>query len=250
MPRKPRYFLACVPCHVVQRGHNREPCFAAADDYRYYLQCLRQAGLKYQVAIHAYVLMTNHVHLLLTPATAEGIPQLMQSLGRRYVQYVNVSYRRSGTLWEGRFRASLIDTERYLLSCYCYIELNPIRAGMVAKAEDYPWSSFGANGWGHEDRLSQPHEIYQLLGATPEEQQRRYRELLAGLDDQRLQELRTGLNRCVPVGNDRFKDAVDQRLQRRISYRPRGWPRKEAADSSPGTEGTGKREWRQDEWRF
>ena len=117
MPRKPRYYLPDVPCHVVQRGHNREPCFAAADDCRYYLQCLREACMKEGAAVHAYVLMTNHVHLLMTPAEKDSISRVLQTVGRRYVQYVNASYRRSGTLWEGRHKASLIDSEEYLMAC-------------------------------------------------------------------------------------------------------------------------------------
>ena len=133
MPRNPRYYLPDVPCHVIQRGHNREPCFYAPEDFRYYLQCLREACLQHDAAVHAYVLMTNHVHLLITPTDKEGISRVLQTVGRRYVQYVNACYRRSGTLWEGRHKASLIDTEHYLMTCYRYIELNPVRAGMVQK---------------------------------------------------------------------------------------------------------------------
>jgi putative transposase len=228
MPRKPRYYLAGVPCHVIQRGHNREPCFASLDDFRYYLQCLREACLSYGAEVHAYVLMTNHIHLLMTPAEVESIARVLQSVGRRYVQYVNVSYRRSGTLWEGRHKASLIDTEHYLLSCYRYIELNPVRAGMVLKPGDYPWSSYPANAHGKDDALTRRHDVYLSLGSNDAERQRAYRELfrerLEGTD---LQQLRTGINLCVPVGGDRFKAQIERRLKQRISYRPRGRPRKE-----------------------
>ncbi len=232
MPRKPRYYLAGVPCHVIQRGHNREPCFAAPDDYRYYLQCLREACLNHGAAVHAYVLMTNHVHLLLTPEEQDGISRILQSVGRRYVQYVNISYRRSGTLWEGRHKASLIDTEHYLIACYRYIELNPVRAGMVLKAGDYPWSSFHANAYGKDDALTTPHDVYGGLGRSQAERQRAYRELFRQeLDRSDLQTLRTALNLCVPVGNDRFKAQIERRLKQRISYRPRGRPRKEPAQN-------------------
>jgi putative transposase len=228
MPRKPRYYLPGVPCHVIQRGHNREPCFSAPDDFRYYLQCLREACLKHDAVTHAYVLMTNHVHLLITPAEKDGISRVLQTVGRRYVQYVNASYRRSGTLWEGRHKASLIDTEHYLMACYRYIELNPVRAGMVRKPGDYPWSSFGANAHGRVDPLIQPHDVYLALGANEAERQRTYRELFRqDLEPADVQSLRTAINLCVPVGNDRFKTQIERRLRQRISYRSRGRPRKE-----------------------
>lgn len=233
MPRKPRYYLAGVPCHVILRGHNREPCFSAPDDFRYYLQCLREACLKHDAAIHAYVLMTNHLHLLMTPVESDGISRVLQSVGRRYVQYVNVSYRRSGTLWEGRHKASLIDTEHYLMCCYRYIELNPVRAGMVHKPADYPWSSFQANAYGKEDGLTRGHEVYLGLGRNAADRQRAYREMfLRKPDPADVQSLRIAINLCVPVGNDRFKAKIERRLKQRISYRPRGRPRKEPLGDS------------------
>jgi len=131
MPRKPRVYLSGVPCHVIQRGNDRQPCFYSEEDYVFYLECLYDACKRYKVNLHAYVLMTNHVHLLVTPRVADGISRVMQSIGRRYVQYVNVTYKRSGTLWEGRHKSSLVDADNYLLSCYRYIEMNPVRAGMV-----------------------------------------------------------------------------------------------------------------------
>ena len=131
MPRKRRPYLPGVPCHIISHGNNREACFYSEDDYLFYLECLADACKRYQVALHAYVLMTNHDHLLMTPATGSGLSQVMQSVGRRYVQYVNINYKRSGTLWEGRHKASLVDAEYYLLACYRYIELNPVRASMV-----------------------------------------------------------------------------------------------------------------------
>ena len=230
MPRKPRYYLPGVPCHVVQRGHNREPCFSTPEDFRYYLQCLREACVKHDVAVHAYVLMTNHVHLLITPAEKDGISRVMQTVGRRYVQYVNASYQRSGTLWEGRHKASLIDTEHYLMACYRYIELNPVRAGMVHKPGDYPWSSFRANAYGRADPLIRPHEVYLTLGSDGTERQRAHRGLFRrDLDPTDVMSLRTAINLCVPVGNDCFKAQIERRLRQRISYKTRGRPRKEAA---------------------
>ncbi|AXQ31163.1 transposase [Solimonas sp. K1W22B-7] len=228
MPRKPRYYLAGVPSHVIQRGHNREPCFAAPEDFRYYLQCLREACLTYEATIHAYVLMTNHVHLLMTPDKVDSISRVLQSVGRRYVQYVNTSYRRSGTLWEGRHKASLIDSEHYLMSCYRYIELNPVRAGIVKRPGDYPWSSYGANAHGREDALTQAHDVYEALGRSAEARQGAYRDLFRQqVDPDSIRDLRTAINLCVPVGSDRFKAQVERRLKQRISYLPRGRPRKD-----------------------
>lgn len=131
MPRKPRMYMAGMPCHVVQRGINRDATFYSDDDYLFYLTCLDDGMKRYRVAVHAFVLMTNHVHLLMTPNDNEGISRLMQSIGRRYVQYVNKTYRRTGTLWESRHKASLVQEEQYLLKCYRYIELNPVRAEIV-----------------------------------------------------------------------------------------------------------------------
>jgi putative transposase len=140
MPRKPRMYLADVPSHIVQRGNDREACFFEQDNYRFYLQCLGEACRRYAVSLHAYVLMTNHVHLLMTPSTAEGVSRVMQLVGNRYVQYINRSYGRTGTLWEGRHRSSLVDAEHYLLRCYRYIELNPVRAKIVSHPGEYRWS--------------------------------------------------------------------------------------------------------------
>lgn len=162
MPRLLRYALPDVPQHIIQRGNNRQPVFFHADDYRFYLVCLQEAAATQGSAVHAYVLMTNHVHVLLTPRWPTSIAKVMQSLGRRYVQYINTTYHRTGTLWEGRYRASLVDAEPYLLACYRYIELNPVRAGMVQHPEEYPWSSYRWHALGQARRrpcaLSRPGE--------------------------------------------------------------------------------------------
>lgn len=143
MARLPRYFMEGQPQHAIQRGNNRAPVFGAEDDYRFYLECLQEAAVRHGCAIHAYVLMTNHVHLLVTPETEGSLPKTLQSVGRRYVQYFNYTYGRTGTLWEGRYRATVIDSEHYLLTCMRYIELNPVRAGMVPQPEGYRWELLG-----------------------------------------------------------------------------------------------------------
>jgi putative transposase len=218
-------YLPGVPCHVLQRGNNRGACFYANDDYAFYLEVLAEACRRYQVELHAYVLMTNHVHLLLTPQSVDGVSRVMQSLGRRYVQYVNKTYRRCGTLWEGRHKASLVDAERYLLTCYRYIELNPVAAGMVEHPGDYRWSSFGTNAWGIRNDLVSPHALFIALGDDPSSRQSRYRELFAGeLPRESVHQIRTALDFSMPLGNDQFWRQVEQALGRSIGHAKRGRP--------------------------
>ena len=160
MPRLPRFNLLDVPQHVIQRGNNRQACFFEPDDYLFYLDCLKTAADAAGCDVHAYVLMTNHVHVLTTPRREHAVPRMMQSVGRRYVQYINKKNRRTGTLWEGRYRASLVEAEPYLLTCYRYIEMNPVRArGMVDTPEQYRWSSYHANALGHGDAWLTPHPL-------------------------------------------------------------------------------------------
>jgi putative transposase len=179
MARLPRFYLPNQPLHVIQRGNNREPIFAADADYHFYLRCLQKAADTHSLTVHAYVLMTNHVHLLVTPATETSLSKTLQSIGRRYVQYFNFTYQRTGTLWEGRYKSTLIDSERYLLTCMRYIEMNPVRAEMVAHPSEYTWSSYRANAQGNADVLLAPHELYQRLGRTEDERQSAYRQLSA-----------------------------------------------------------------------
>ena len=173
MPRKPRMYLPGVPAHIVQRGNNRDACFFSDIDYQYYLEVLGQGLRRYEVKLHAYCLMTNHVHLLMTPNDEMGISRVMQHLGRMYVLYVNRTYRRSGTLWEGRHKASLINAEEYLLTCYRYIELNPVVARMVRAPGEYRWSSYRRNALDEPNALIHEHLLYQQMagalrtGATP-----------------------------------------------------------------------------------
>ena len=225
MPRKPRMYLAGVPCHVVQRGNNRDACFFTDDDHAFYLEVMADACRRHRVRVHAYVLMTNHVHLLLTPETVEGVSRVMQSVGRRYVQYVNRAYRRSGTLWESRHKASLVDAERYLLACHRYIEFNPVAAGMVKHPGDYRWSSYGANTWGKRDDLLSSHALYLALGEDPASRQSRYRELFAGhLPKELVHQIQTASAFSMPLGNARFRQQIEQALGRSIGQAKRGRP--------------------------
>ncbi len=227
MPRKPRYLLPGVPCHIVQRGNNRQATFFCETDYRDYHECVAEAAAKYSVSVHAYVFMTNHVHLLATGEHKDSISRMMQSVGRKYVRYVNAAYQRSGTLFEGRFKASLIDSEHYLLSCYRYIELNPVRAGMVASPGEYPWSSYHVHAFGKKDNLVTDHEVYLRLSRDADQRRHAYRELFRqSLGAEQLHAFRESIQLGVPVGSARFREEIEEALGRKISYRKRGRPRK------------------------
>ena len=177
MPRRARIAVPNVPLHMIQRGNNRQACFFADEDYQFYLEWLLEYATKTGCRVHAFVLMTNHVHLLLSADTADAPGALMKALGQRYVQYVNRIYRRSGTLWEGRFRSCPTQAEEYLLACQRYIELNPVRAAMVAHPADYRWSSYRTNAQGEFSPLIQAHGLYRSLGLNDTERQAAYREL-------------------------------------------------------------------------
>jgi putative transposase len=205
MPRRPRIKLAEVPQHIVQRGINREPCFFAEEDYHCYLHWLKKSAVDWGCVIHAYVLMTNHVHLLVTSQRADGVAKMMQSIGRRYVQYINRSYRRTGSLWEGRFKSSVVQAEEYLLTCMRYIELNPVRASMASDPAQYRWSSYGYNGLGQANERITPHPLYLSLGADEVTRQGEYRGLFRSqLDDEALGDIRLALAQGQPLGNKRF----------------------------------------------
>ncbi len=218
MPRRGRLAIAGVAWHIIQRGNNRAACFFAPQDYQYYLAQLRDQADSWQCAIHAYALMTNHVHLLLTPTTAEGPSQLMKHLGQRYVQHVNRVHGRTGTLWEGRFRSCLAQSEAYVLACYRYIELNPVRAGMVSAPDMYPWSSHHANALGRWDPMIAPHPEYLSLAATPEERCTRYQSLCAEhIDTRTLERIRQATNGNLALGNRRFEAEIAATLGRRVT---------------------------------
>ena len=228
MPRRPRLHIADYPHHIVQRGHNRAACFFADEDYQAYLHWLGEGLQKTGIQLHAYVLMTNHVHLLLTPKAAGDIPRLIIALGRRFVQYINKTYRRTGTLWDSRYKSSLIQTDTYLLRCQRYIELNPVRADMVRDPGEYPWSSDRANGLGARDPLLSPHALYLELGASPKARHAAYRELFrTGLDEAALSGLRLAIQQSQPIGSERFLQQIEQMTGQRREARPRGRPRLE-----------------------
>jgi putative transposase len=228
MPRRARLAVPGIPWHIIQRGNNREACFYDEMDYRYYLQALEEQADKYHCRIHAYVLMTNHVHMLLTPEETDSAALLMKHLGQRYVQYINRTYRRSGTLWEGRFKSCLAQDETYVLTCHRYIELNPVRANMVDHPRDYPWSSYRANAEGHNSALLTPHPEYQRLGRTVAKRQSGYQSLFkAHLDPETLKAIRTATNGNCVLGDNRFQETIARILNRRVTPGKSGRPTKE-----------------------
>lgn len=225
MPRRPRTHLDGLPLHIVQRGHNRSPCFFTEEDYLAYRHWLGEALKDTGCHLHAYVLMTNHTHLLLTPQTGADVPRLLISLGRRYVQYINKTYRRSGTLWEGRYKSSLIQAETYLLTCMRYIELNPVRAAMVDDPAHYRWNSYRHNGLGQNDPLLTPHPAYLALGGADQERRSAYRKLFrAELDHDAIDDIRLALSQSLPLGNTGFHAQIAAIVGEVREARPRGRP--------------------------
>ena len=226
MSRLPRFNVPDLPYHVIQRGNDRCVIFGGDEDYAFFQDCLREAAENCGCAVHAYVLMTNHLHLLASPGTPDGLGRMMQSVGRRYVRYFNDAHRRSGTLWEGRFKAAPIDGEAYLLTCCRYIELNPVRAGMVAAPGEYRWSSWGVHAEGAADALVRPHPLYLTLGDTADRRCAAYRALFTqALPEETLTAIRHATNTAWPLGSDRFKDELAALTARRVTPAPGGRPR-------------------------
>jgi len=232
MARLPRYVIPGQPQHIIQRGNNRQVIFAADADYPFFRDALVEAAARHGLAIHAYVWMTNHVHLLATPGFEDSVSKTFQSVGRRYVQYFNHAYQRSGTLWEGRYRATVVDSERYLLTLMRYIELNPVRAGMVATPEAYPWSSYRRNALGESGPNAEwltPHEQYAHLGLDDTARREAYRALFTaaiGRDD--LAAIRDCTHKGWALGGERFRQEVEALGQRRAASKGVGRPRKPA----------------------
>jgi putative transposase len=226
MARPPRFSLPGYPQHVTKRGNNRAPVFFTEDDRRFYLKCLRQACARYRCDVHAYVLMTNHVHLLMTPDDEDGLSRAMQFVGARYAQYVNWRRERTGSLWEGRYHASLVDSDRYFLVCSRYIELNPVRAGLVPTPGEYRWSSFHVNVAGRDDPIVRPHSLYLSLGTSPADRCSAYSALFAAeISADTLAEIREATHKGWPLGDRAFRERIERLTHRRASPLPKGGPR-------------------------
>ena len=229
MPRPPRLDLAGIPQHVVQRGVDRRPCFVLEIHYLEYLRHLLEQAEKFGCQIHAYALMCNHVHLLATPSESGDVGRMMQSLGRRYVGFFNFMMERTGTLWEGRFKSCLVDSESYLLHCYRYIELNPVRAGIVEDPGFFRWSSFRCNAMGQANQLVTPHPAYLSLGSTPQDRIHAYRDFVAeGCKPAEVDGIRAMTMRQRVYGSEQFRKQLEDFHDRPMGFVKRGRPRTKA----------------------
>lgn len=225
MARLPRLVVPDLPHHLIQRGNDGQRVFCDDFDRRRFLAVLHDVAHTHQLAIHAYVLMDNHVHLLATPAAADGLSRAMQSLGRRFVGWFNMRHGRSGTLWEGRFRCTVIEAERYLLTCMRFIELKPVSAGIVARAADYPWSSASFHLGQRQDQLVTDHRLFWALGNTPFERQAAWRLLLdQGLSDNESKQISDSALKGWACGSEPFLTWLRDRTPRPVAPRRRGRP--------------------------
>ena len=226
MPRRARMYLPGHPYHIVQRGNNREACFVEPENYQFYMDLWKECSDRYGVAVHAYCLMTNHVHFLVTPVSQDAISRTTRVVGSRYASYFNKTYKRSGTVWEGRHKASMVQSDRYFLTCCRYIELNPVVANMVSKPEEYKWSSYLVNAWGSESHLTL-HGEYLKLGSDSESRCYAYRELFKHqLSDHDIHLIERAADYCHPVGNDRFRQQIEDKYGIKLGQSARGRPKK------------------------
>ena len=225
MARKPRFNLPGYPQHVIQRGIDRQACFFSVADYKMYLNLLQESAEVCECHVHAYVLMTNHVHLLITPKAPFSVSHMMQRLGQRYVRYVNRRYNRTGTLWDGRYKAGLVDSDHYLLACMRYIEMNPVRAGMVEHPAEYAWSSYGCNALGKPAVCIKPHALYLILHDLPEKRMTAYRDLFeSNFEPGLLGNIRDTLNQELVLGSGRFKEQIELMSHRQTEAKKKGRP--------------------------
>jgi len=225
MPRKPRFFVPDIPNHIIQRGNNREAVFFEEEDCQTYKNILHESAESSGVKIHAYVLMTNHIHILATADSTRGISLMMQKTGRFYVPYINHKYQRTGTLWEGRFKSSLVDSDFYVLACMRYIEMNPVRAHMVESPESYKWSSYHVNANDTHDRLVTPHITYLALSRTKKYRLLKYIDLFSEhLDDKVLKAIRNCAQTGTPLGGSKFVKQIEDKLKVKVGYSRRGRP--------------------------
>ncbi len=227
MARLPRIYVKNQPQHIIQRGKNHEQIFTDKQDYLFYLKCLQEASKIHKLNIHAYVLMPDHMHLLASPQQENSIGKVMQSIGQRYAQYFNHKYERTGTLWDGRYKATLLESGPYLLTCMRYIELNPVRANKASQPKEYPWSSYCCNALGDSNGFLKPHRVYQQLGKEVKERKKAYRALFRRrLPSETIEDIRNATNKAWVLGGDRFKKKMEKLSGRRVDPLPRGRPKK------------------------
>ena len=217
-----------MPWHLIQRGHNRGPCFVDDADRDLYLGLLAELSAADGCAVHAYVLMTNHVHLLVTPDGCDSVSRFMKHLGERYVRWFNDRHSRRGSLWSGRFRSCLVDSDAYLMTCQRYIELNPVRAGMVAHPREYRWSSYLTNAEGLPSLFIRPHSLMEAFGGSEAARHRGYRDAFpAAFPGSELELVRKSINSGLPLARPEFLKSLEKQLRKRMTPRPSGRPRKD-----------------------
>ncbi|MCF5548882.1 transposase [Pseudomonas salomonii] len=227
MARRPRVLLPDIPLHIIQRGNNRSACFYSDEDYIFYIETLAVLAELYGCKVHALCLMTNYVHLLLTPTCCAGAGLLMKGLGQRYVRYVNRTCQRTGTLWEGRFRSCLVQQDNYVLACYRYIEMNPVRAGMVIHPGDYRWTSYRANAQGELSGFISPHAVYSELGSGSAQRAEAYRSIFNDrLSPGLIEQIRSSTNGNYVLGDQKFASEIAHALGKRVSQGVSGRPKK------------------------
>jgi putative transposase len=239
MARLPRLVLANQPHHVIQRGNNRQIIFREDEDYQRFLVLLKDSAKFYGVAIHAYVLMPNHVHLLASPGDEHALALTMQKVGRLYVPWFNKKYQRTGGLFEGRFRTSVVETARYFMICSRYIELNPVRAHLAAHPADYPWSSYLHHAGVKQDSLVSDHSLYWALGNTPFQREASYIDMVQqGISDEESAQVTLAMNKGWPLADHSFKIALERKTERRVLPGKRGRPFKVVAPATSTPEGS------------
>lgn len=237
MARLPRLIVPHQPHHVIQRGAGQQAVFLDADDYLMFLKYLKEATRQFKVAIHAYVLMPNHIHLLASPADQTGMARMMQWIGRFYVPYFNLKYGRVGTLWQGRYKAAVVDSERYFLVCARYIELNPVRAGLASVPEDYRWSSYQHHVGMRSDPLIAEHALFWALGNTPFAREAAYRQLIEqSISASEVQAMTEATLKGWAIGSEQFKAALEKQSHRRVRPARRGRPPHVIADEPQARE--------------
>lgn len=231
MPRQARYFLPGYCLHVLARGVNRQRTFFNAEDYGLFMRVVHSAAMLHGCKIHAYVLMTNHVHFLMSPDNDRAVSRVFQAIGRSYVQTLNRKYERTGALWAGRYKSCLVDSDEYLLTCYRYIELNPVRAGLARDPADYPYSSYACNALGRADPVVAPHEVYLALGRDAKSRLAAYRAMFSNVIEERdLAVIRESTDACRVAGSEDFRARVEVETGRRVGGGKRGRPRRHGKD--------------------
>ena len=227
MPRKPRFYLPNYPVHIVQRGHNKNNVFFENEDYKAYLEWLQEGSEWYEVPIHAYALLPNEIHILATPSDKESASRMMQYQGRCYVPYINNTYQKTGTLWQGRYKASLLEPETQLLNSMLYIENLPVRDGLVKSPGAYKWSSYKCNAQGKKNALITAHDSYTALAKTDKTRLEKYVALSkSGLTDAIKTDIQDAWQTGTPLGSDKFKKMIERKLNIKVGHARRGRPRK------------------------